>query len=153
MNELDQYAKRQLLCKHYGRYVDDFYVVSADRGWLRRVALSLKTFLNHHLGLDVNEKKTIICYVWNGVPFLGAYLKPYRRYVNNATLHRMKKKVGVLHKRETPELLISSLNSFLGLMSHYCSYNIKRKMFYHLSFVYQYGHYLRWMRKYVLSTR
>ena len=35
LNELDQYAKRYLHCRQYGRYVDDFYVVSADRDWLR----------------------------------------------------------------------------------------------------------------------
>jgi retron-type reverse transcriptase len=34
LNELDQYVKRTLHCRHYGRYVDDFYVVTADRDWL-----------------------------------------------------------------------------------------------------------------------
>jgi len=31
MNVFDQYMKRQLHCRHYGRYVDDAFVVSADR--------------------------------------------------------------------------------------------------------------------------
>ena len=31
LNVLDQFMKRELKCKHYGRYVDDFYVVSSDR--------------------------------------------------------------------------------------------------------------------------
>ena len=31
LGELDDYMKRVLRCRHYGRYVDDFYVVSADK--------------------------------------------------------------------------------------------------------------------------
>ena len=81
LNVLDQYAKRQLHCRHYGRYVDDFYVVSADKEYLRHIAKELSDFLNDSLSLEVNDKKTVICDVRQGVPFLGAYLKPHRRYV------------------------------------------------------------------------
>ncbi len=146
LNVLDQYAKRQLHCRHYGRYVDDFYVVSADRDYLRNVAKSLTEFLHDNLGLEVNEKKTVICDVRHGVSFLGAYLKPHRRYVSNATLRRMVAKLPKLDDK-TPEQVRCSLNSFLGLLSHYRSYNIRKRLFYHLD-VYQFGHYLQWMRKY-----
>ena len=146
-----QYAKRVLGCKHYGRYVDDFYVVSADLDKLRVVEKAISAFLRGHLFLDVNEDKTIICDVRKGVQFLGAYLKPHRRYVSNATLRRMVVKLPTLCKDKTPEQVRCSLNSFLGLLSHYRSYNIRRRTFYHLD-VYQYGHYLRWMRKYVLNN-
>ena len=40
LNELDQYAKRTLGCKNYGRYVDDFFVVSADSDFLHSVEKS-----------------------------------------------------------------------------------------------------------------
>ena len=150
MNELDQYAKRVLHCRHYGRYVDDFYVVSADREWLRGIAAPITAFLRKRLCLEVNAGKTVICDVCKGVCFLGAYLKPHRLYVSNATLRRMEAKVALLHRRETPWLLQSSLNSFLGLLSHYNSYRIRYGMFYGLRFVYRHGHYLRGMRKYVL---
>ena len=149
LNVLDQYAKRQLHSRHYGRYVDDFYVVSADRDYLRKVAKSLTEFLHDNLGLEVNEKKTVICYVRQGVSFLGAYLKPHRRHVSNATLRRMVAKLPKLDDK-TPEQVRCSLNSFLGLLSHYRSYNIRKRLFYHLD-VYQFGHYMRWMRKYVLN--
>lgn len=150
MNLLDQYAKRQLHCRHYGRYVDDFFVVSADRDWLHHIAKELAVFLHDNLMLDINIKKTVICDVCQGVPFLGAYLKPHRRYISNSTLRRMKAKIPVQGKGKTPEQLRCSLNSFLGLLSHYRSYKIKKRLFYHLD-VYQYGHYLRWMRKYVMN--
>ncbi len=31
LNRLDQYVKRKLTFKHYGRYVDDCYIVSTDK--------------------------------------------------------------------------------------------------------------------------
>ena len=34
LNQFDQFMKRNLHCKHYGRYVDDFFVVGNDKGWL-----------------------------------------------------------------------------------------------------------------------
>jgi retron-type reverse transcriptase len=150
LNELDQYAKRVLRCRHYGRYVDDFYVVSADRDLLRKAAKSLTFFLKEHLSLEVNEKKTVICDVRQGVTFLGAYLKPRRRYVSNSTLHRMKSKVACLHQTKDPRLLRSTVNSYLGLLSHYSSYHIRRNLFYGWPSVHRYGYFLRGMSKYVL---
>lgn len=150
LNKLDQFAKRQLHCRHYGRYVDDFYVVSADRDYLRHVAKAFSEFLHDNLNLEINDTKTIICDVRRGLSFLGAYLKPHRRYVSNATLRRMEAKLPMLSKEKTSEHLCCSINSFLGVLSHYRSYNIRKRLFFHLD-VYQYGHYLRWMRKYVLN--
>ena len=152
LNELDQYVKRELGCKHYGRYVDDFYVVSVDLDKLHVVEKSITTFLRQHLCLEINEDKTVICDVRKGVQFLGAYLKPYRRYVCNGSLRRMKTKVSRLHQAIAPDLLRSTINSYLGLLSHYSSYHIRMKMFYGLDFVYRYGYYLKGMRKYVLRN-
>lgn len=128
LNELDQYAKRHLHCRHYGRYVDDFYVVSANRDWLRSLQRPLTDFLESHLNLTVNSGKTVIVDVRQGVEFLGAFLKPHRRYVSNRTLHRMRQKI----------------------LGHYRSYRLRREMFYNLRYVYQYGYYLHGMKKYML---
>ena len=89
MNELDQYVKRQLHCSHYGRYVDDFYIVSADRQWLCTLQKPIAAFLRSQLGLEVNNGKTVVRDVRQGVEFLGAYLKPHRRYVSCCTLAQL----------------------------------------------------------------
>lgn len=34
LNVFDQYCKRTLKCRHYGRYVDDAFIVSSNREWL-----------------------------------------------------------------------------------------------------------------------
>ena len=49
LGELDDYMKRVLRCRHYGRYVDDFYVVSADKEWLRSLVTKIETFLSSQL--------------------------------------------------------------------------------------------------------
>ena len=141
LNVLDQYMKRTLKCHRYGRYVDDFCVVSADREWLRSLVPKVRRFLQEVLGLDVHEGKSQIRDVRMGVEFLGAYLKPHRRYVSNATLCRMHRKLRLLHavackgvhgSVERKCLLAlrirSSLNSFLGVLSHYRSYGIRSRM-------------------------
>ena len=35
LNKLDNYIKRELKCKHYGRYVDDFYIIDNDKNKLK----------------------------------------------------------------------------------------------------------------------
>ncbi|MBQ9357020.1 MAG: hypothetical protein IJT98_07010 [Prevotella sp.] len=149
LNELDQYVKRQLGCHHYGRYVDDFYIVSADREWLLSLRKPIATFLSGQLGLEVNAGKTVVYDVRYGVEFLGAWLKPGRRYVSRRSLERMASKVPSLAGKESSELLRSSLNSFLGVLSHYKSYRIRRILFTNLDHVYRYGYYLKGMSKFV----
>ena len=153
LNELDQYVKRELKVRHYGRYVDDFYLVSTDCKWLLDMRRPIKEFLSTRLGLTVNDSKTCVCDVRMGVTFLGAYLKPYRRYVSNTTLRRIKDKLPGLASVESPDKLRSRLNSFLGVLSHYRSYRISRQIFYHLPYIYRFGHFLKGMRKFVIDKK
>ncbi len=152
LNELDQYIKRTLRCRYYGRYVDDFYIVSCDREWLLSLRRPIADFVEKHLGLSLNEGKTIVAEARRGVEFLGAYVKPRRRYVSNHTLRRMKKKIPLLELCETPEMLRSTLNSMLGLLQHYRSYTIRRNLFYGLDYIYAYGHYKSGLRRFVLTS-
>lgn len=150
MNELDQYVKRTLHCKHYGRYVDDFFIVSADKSWLVSLQQPIKTFLQEHLELELNAGKTRIYDVRYGIDFLGAYLKPHRKYVSNITLGRMKPKIDRLSSISEPEKIRCTLNSFLGLLAHYKSYHLRQSLFQKHSFVYHYGYYQKRMTKFVL---
>lgn len=150
MNELDQYVKRTLHCKHYGRYVDDFFIVSADKAWLTSLQQPIMTFLKEHLGLELNTGKTRICDVRLGIDFLEAYIKPHRRYVSNNTLGRMKPKIIRLTQINVPEKMRCTLNSYLGLLSHYKSYHLRQTLFRNLSFAYHYGYYHKGITKFVL---
>lgn len=125
LNELDQYMKRELKCKHYGRYVDDFYVVSNDKAFLQSIIPKVTEFLKEHLHLEVQQGKTLILSSNQGVEFLGGYIKPYRVYVSNSTIRRINRQMSELH-HNTHKL--ATINSFLGIMSHYKSYNLRTKI-------------------------
>lgn len=124
LNELDQFMKRTLHCRHYGRYVDDFYVVSCDREWLHSLIPQVRIFLQTRLGLALHGGKVCVDNVSYGTTFLGAFLKPYRKYVSNATLRRMRRKLQIRIADATPDnngTLHNALVSCNGVMSHYMS--------------------------------
>lgn len=128
LNELDQYMKRRLGCRHYGRYVDDFYVVSGDKEWLLGLIPQVRQFLREKLSLQLHEGKVRIYNARYGVDFLGGFIKPYRNYISNATLRRMERKLPTLQE-DDPERLDSRINSLLGVLSHYSSLKLQHQLF------------------------
>jgi retron-type reverse transcriptase len=127
LNVLDQFMKRELHCRHYGRYVDDFYVVSCDKNWLFSLVPLVKAMLKESLGLEFHEGKLKITTVWHGVEFLGAWLKPHRIYVSRNCAGRMNRKLRILETVE-PEKWYAPLNSYCGLLSHWNNFNIRQTM-------------------------
>ena len=128
LNEFDQFMKRELHCRHYGRYVDDFYVVSCDRGWLESLVPQVTEFLSSRLGLVVHDGKTEIRLVSEGIEFLGAFVLPYRTYLSRATLGRMDQKLYALEVEADPVHVFNALNSYCGVLSHWQSYNARQVM-------------------------
>ena len=53
----------------------------------------------------------------------------------------MKPKIIRLTQTNVPEKMRCTLNSYLGLLSHYKSYHLRQTLFRNLSFVYHYGYY------------
>ena len=128
MNDYDQFMKRELHCRHYGRYVDDSYVVSHDREWLLSLVPKVRDYLKENLGLDLHMGKVQVMEVKNGVEFLGAYIKPYRTYMSHASIHRAVRKIERLDISDKDKAW-RSLNSFLGVFAHFTSYNIRCRVF------------------------
>ena len=139
LNELDQYCKRELKCKHYGRYVDDFYIVSKDKDFLHSIIPLIKKFLKEKLDLEINDGKTKIINVKQGVEFLGAFIKPYRNYISNNTLKRIKKKLYDVQYNGLDKDPTNSINSFLGVFRHYSSFDLRKELFKDITVLYQYG--------------
>lgn len=128
LNEFDQFMKRTLKCRHYGRYVDDAYVVSTDKEWLLSLVPDIKSFLSERLGLTLHMGKLTVTDTLYGVEFLGAFVKPYRTYASNACLRRMERNIRNMHTHDG-DAVIRSVNSFLGVLSHHKTYRIRRAMF------------------------
>jgi len=149
LNVLDQFMKRKLKCKHYGRYVDDFYVVSKDKDFLYKIIPQVEKFLKDELCLEINKGKTTITEVKQGVSFLGAFIKPNRIYVDNKCLKRIKRKLYNFQYESISKTTINSVNSYLGILSHYKSYNIKLKIFGDIQKLHYYGAFNKSMTKFV----
>ena len=133
------YMKRELKCKHYGRYVDDFYVVSCDKHFLHSIIPKVKEFLKNKLLLDIHDGKTKITNVKHGVEFLGAFIKPYRTYISNKTLKRIKNKLFKMQNDGIKSDPTFSINSYLGILKHYSSFKLRKELFQKITVLYEYG--------------
>jgi len=138
MDRFDQYVKRELGCRHYGRYVDDFYVVHSSRAYLRGLIGQLEFFLRKELRLTVHPDKIVLRPADYGVAFLGAYVKPYRRYACDSSVVRFHRKMGRLESEcrrgglSYGRLLQvrATVNSYCG---HFCHFKARKML--HAQFV------------------
>lgn len=157
LNPFDQFMKREMQCRHYGRYVDDAYVVCSDRRRLRALVPKARLWLRDNLGLELNEGKVRIADARQGVEFLGAYLKPWRAYVASGTLRRIAHKLGDLDSAAAqglvaPDRLRDSLSSFGGVLGHYASFRLRRDLFMSLLAVRSMGHFDKDFRKLIINN-
>ena len=78
LNRMDQYVKRVLGFGHYGRYVDDFYIVSQSRRALREAVEPIGRFAAGY-GLTLHPGKVRLTRADRRVTFLGMEVEPWRR--------------------------------------------------------------------------
>ena len=137
LDQMDRFVKRNLRCRHYGRYVDDFYVVHASRRYLKSLTACLQWFLQSELHLTLHPDKIVLQPYHYGVAFLGAYVKPYRRYATKSSVERFRRKIRVLEAEcRRGELtyvrlleIRSVLNSYCGHFCHFKAYGMLRTQF------------------------
>ncbi|MDR0833572.1 MAG: reverse transcriptase/maturase family protein [Candidatus Symbiothrix sp.] len=136
LHPFDDYMKHTLGLKYYGRYVDDFVVVHEDKEFLKEVKCKATVFLKEQLGLDLHPDKIYLQHHSKGVKFLGAYLKPGRKYVAKRTktkfvqcVNRWEHCLATQKNLTSDELknMRAGINSYLGLLRHYETYNLRHK--------------------------
>lgn len=149
MNPFDQMVKRLLHFLHYGRYVDDSATISSDRQRLTDAIPVMRDFLKDELCLDMHMGKTQIIDVRYGVEFLGAFIKPYRTYICNRSLSRIRHEAADVRHMGRGQAF-RTVNSLLGVMSHYSSYNLRREIFMQ-DHILRYGTFDRDMTTFTLS--
>ena len=123
---LDDFMKRELKCRHYGRYVDDAFVVASSKDDLYGIVSRVRAFLREELGLELNEDKVRVVNAYKGVEFLGAFIKPYRMYPATRPLRRMRGRMKTLDWMENPRRIQSRVNSMLGVLSHYDCWHVRK---------------------------
>jgi len=58
----------------------------------------------------------------------GSHVKPYRDYISNKTLARIEQNVKTIDLRDISHAE-ASINSYLGVLSHSSSFNIRHHLF------------------------
>lgn len=123
MNELDQFVKHELRVKYYARYTDDFVIISEDREYLQSLIPRIGKFLHSRLGLSLHPDKVFIRKYRQGADFLGYIVLQRHILVRKKTEKRIFRKShervnGFRAGSVTKISLLSSLNSYLGVLSH-----------------------------------
>lgn len=100
-------------------------MMSYTRGWLRE-----------ERGLSLHPRKFYLQPADRGVKFLGCVVKGDRVYIGNRVAHSLFVKLrwhnmvlgaSAALRRRHAERFVNLLNSYLGLMRHFRTYNIRRR--------------------------
>lgn len=132
LNELDQYCKHVLHCRHYVRYMDDVIILSNDKAHLHELKNKIETFLNTELQLDLN-KKTAIRPISCGVDFVGYKMWPTYRKLKKSSARRILRKVKALCidyalGEATFEDVRRRMASYNGILQNANSYGLRQKI-------------------------
>ncbi len=105
LSGLDHFIKEKLGIRYYGRYMDDFYLVHEDKGYLQYCLREIKAYVAQ-LGLTLNNKTNIFP-LRNGIDFLGFHtyltdsgkvIRKVRRSSKNNEKRKLKKQRALLDK-------------------------------------------------------
>ena len=116
----------------YGRYVDDFLVISKDKKLLLNILQESRGYLLKELGLTLHPRKVSLQRAASGVRFTGALIRPGRMLPNIRTIEHLYDVIDRFGmesdpKREVLQRYVSRINSLMGVLVHYDTYNIRRK--------------------------
>ncbi len=140
MNSFDHFIKHNLKIRYYGRYVDDCAMIHPDKEYLKSIIPIIREYLYSNLGLVLHPNKIYLQHYSKGLSYLGAVVKSNRIYIGNRTKGnfyqaiQIHNKTADHHKPDKSEIksFQSSTNSYLGIMKHYKTFNIRKKMLYNI---------------------
>ncbi len=142
LNLFDHAVKHELGIRYYGRYVDDIVIVHQDRRELAALVPTMAALLKERLGLRLHPRKVYLQHVTKGAPFLGVYVSPERILAGRRTKGnfyqtiRRHNLVAQDHRpcRDERFAFRSSINSYLGILSHYSTFRLRKRMLGRVSF-------------------
>lgn len=133
-------------------FVDDFRVLVRDRDDAKNLVKEIKDWLADNLHVTLHPNKTTVQHCKKGSKMVGAVVKPGRIYISNRTRGRFVTKIRKFNIELAPEAMSldraarrgdakaerelgkiltkirATVNSYLGMMSHYSSYNIRKRI-------------------------
>ena len=144
MNELDQYCKRKLGVKYYLRYADDIVIIAESKETAKQLLDEVVLFLRCNLKLEVNENKTKIFPIHQGVNTIGYKIHKTHRLLRSECKKKIRRKArklkGLLSAGTVrPEKVEQILNSWLGHARHGCSHNFTKHLLSKNDYIYMDG--------------
>lgn len=118
LNILDQYVKKELKCRFYVRYNDDFVIVSDDDKKLKEMRYKIIIFVKERLFLEIPFEKTSIRKIEWGIDFLGFTILPKSILLRNKTKNKIYSNISD-----------KNIDSYFSILKHCDSYNLSRKIF------------------------
>ncbi|WP_157826513.1 reverse transcriptase domain-containing protein [Halomonas sp. MES3-P3E] len=128
LDALDQFVKRELGIKRYGRYVDDVVMVDPDPQKLNDAFKAMQHYATHTLDLAFHPNKTQRNSVYRGINFCGYVMKPHRRYVRRRSTNAMKEVAHSAERYTDPEAWAARMNSYLGICQHANTYRLRKQL-------------------------
>lgn len=129
LNDFDHYVMDTLEYSYYGRYVDDFYILSRNKDRLLEDIPRMREKLAE-VGLVLHPDKFYFQHYSKGVEFVGAVVKPGRIYIHNRTIHNAKETIREIISNKTPATQrdLARVNSYIGFMVNRNTYAIRRSL-------------------------
>lgn len=113
--------------KYIGIYMDDFYIIGKHSELLKAVEYSRNLLLKKELCLKMD--KIYFQPAYHGIKTCGAVVYKDRSYIANRVVNNTYRFIISLYRRKiSAESTMMTLNSYFGIMQHFCSYNIRTKL-------------------------
>jgi len=133
-------------------FVDDFRVLVRCRDDARNLVREIRHWLAQNLHVSLHPHKTTVQHCKKGTKMVGAVVKPGRIYISNRTRGRFVSKMRKFNSDLAPVAMSldraaqsgdakaeselgkiltgirATVNSYLGMMTHYSSYNIRKQI-------------------------
>jgi hypothetical protein len=119
-------------------FVDDWRVLVGSYAEGKRLAKEVREYLDEQLHVTLHPDKLYLQHYTKGTKMVGAVVKPRRTYIANRTrgafISKMigyNRQAAELTHRERIAMLVklrATINSYLGMMIHYNSYKVRRKI-------------------------
>jgi len=123
MNRVDNYAKRKLGLQFYVRYADDIVVVVENKTKAKEILYCITDFIKANIKLDLNDRKTKIFPIKQGVNAIGYKIYHTHMLLRNESKKKLKRKIRAMPRlikegRMTILKAEQMLNSWKGHAEH-----------------------------------
>ena len=139
LDALDHFVKDKLRVRRYLRYVDDFCCFGDDKVELREIRSEVSEFL-FGLRLRLNERKSRLRRVKEGVEFLGFVVFPEQLRLSQTAVRRQRRRIRRLRKAYAEGVLtwpdvVASLEAWNAHAAHGTTWRLRKDVFGEASFV------------------